>query len=91
MGKWITSGSVLTYSPWKQGTDDPNKPPPGMEHKAGEPHAAEDGHHYATWLVKVEVRLANSPFGHLIGAGEDPNTVISVVWQQIVDWSNPLD
>ena len=91
MGKWIIGGGYLTFSPWRPGTDDPNLPPPEMESKPGPPYASSDGHTYETFLVKVEIRLGNSPFGHLVNAGADSNEVVATVWQEIVNWSKPIN
>lgn len=91
MGRWTDAGSHWTYSPYLEGNEDPNKPPPGVEFKEGDPYNSTNGKKYKTYLVKMEVKAHNSPFGHLLNSGDDPDRVVAVVWQQIVDWSAPIE
>lgn len=51
MGAWSKSGSHLTYSPWLQGNEDPNLPPPGSKMVRGKPYEAPNGMRFNTWLV----------------------------------------
>lgn len=62
MGKWVGggwswfpgAGNHWTYSPYKEGSDNPNLPPPSVVHlslRGAAYRCNQDGHIYRTWNV----------------------------------------
>ena len=65
MGLWIGGegwgpwrNHHWTYSPYREGNDSPNLPPPRVEATAvrGSVYNSSDGHRYRTWLVDPPIK-----------------------------------